>query len=71
MTAISRRASSRQLWVIATRNGKQPARVTIRGLPRWAKNGRLFPGGGKVTAKAGRLTLSLPGWGVRVIRFSR
>ncbi len=69
--AISRRSRPGQVWVIAAHSGKRAERVTIRGLPRWARTGRLYPSGARVTAKDRRITLRFPGWGVRVIRLSR
>lgn len=68
--AVSREVGD-DLWVIATRNGSIPGRVTIRDLPAWATTGTRFPGGGSVTPENGRLTLTFPSWGVRVFRFSR
>jgi hypothetical protein len=68
--AISRRAGN-DYWVIAANNGKTSAKSVIRGLPAWAKVGRLYPGTLRVDAKNGRVTQHFPGWGVRVIRFTR
>ncbi|HXV32587.1 MAG TPA: hypothetical protein VD769_01155 [Gaiellaceae bacterium] len=69
--AIRRYGRSGELWVIAAHNGGQTRAVTIRGLPPWARSGRLYPGGGRVTAAGGKLTLHFPRWGVRVVRFVR
>ena len=69
--AISRRVSPRERWVIAAHHGKVVRKVTLRDLPRWAKSGRLHPSGKTVTAKAGKVTLYVPAWGVRVMRFTR
>jgi len=68
--AISRRAGN-DYWVIAANNGKSPVKAVIRGLPVWAKVGRLYPGTLRVNAKNGSVTQHFPGWGVRVLRFSR
>jgi hypothetical protein len=68
--AVSRRAPG-ELWVLATRRGPASARVTMRGLPSWARVGRTYPGGARVRAKEGRLTLPFAGWGVRIVRFAR
>lgn len=68
--AISRRVG-RTLWVIATQRGPTGASVTIRGLPAWARAGRSYPGGRLVSARNGRLRVSLPGWGVQVMRFTQ
>jgi hypothetical protein len=69
--AISRRSRPGEVWVLAAHGGKQAEKVTIRGLPAWAKTGRLYPSGKRVTAEDRRVSLRFPGWGVRVIRFSR
>ncbi len=68
--AISRSLGPRELWVLAAHSGKLPKTVTIRGLPAWAKVGRLYPGGQRVAARNGTVTQAFGGWGVRVIRFS-
>ena len=67
--AISRRAGN-DYWVIAANNGRTPAKAVIRGLPAWAKVGRLYPGTLRVNARNGSVTQHFPGWGVRVIRFT-
>lgn len=67
--AISRRSRTGEVWVLAALNGKRAETVTIRGLPPWARAGRLYPTGARVAAKDRRITLRFPGWGVRVIRF--
>jgi len=69
--AISRRVGSRVLWVLAAHNGSRAETVTIRGLPPWARTGRLYPSGQKVVAKEGRIRQPFLGWGVRAIRFTR
>jgi hypothetical protein len=68
--AISRRAGN-DYWVIAANNGKSSVKAVIRGLPAWAKVGRLYPGTLRVNAKNGSVTQHFPGWGVRVLRFTR
>jgi hypothetical protein len=68
--AISRR-TDRALWVIVTNRRGTPATVSVRGLPGWARHGRVFPRGEDVFAAGGRLSLELKDWGVRVVRFVR
>jgi hypothetical protein len=69
--AISRRSRPGEVWVLAAHGGKQAEKVTIRGLPAWANTGRLYPSRKRVTAEDRRVSLRFPGWGVRVIHFSR
>ena len=69
--AISRRVGANELWVLATHMGPRAATVTLGGLPLWARNGRVYPSGAAISARAGRLRHQFPGWGVRVYRFRR
>jgi hypothetical protein len=68
--AISRKVG-RVLWVITTNRTPSAARTRVSGLPSWARLGRTYPAGTIVRARAGRVELSLGGWGVRVLRFTQ
>jgi hypothetical protein len=70
-TRAVRRLAPGELWVIAAHRRGTKATVTVRGLPSWARLGRTYPGGKTVRATSGRIRLSFPAWGVRVVRFVR
>lgn len=69
--AITRRVGANDLWVLATHTGPHAATVSLRGLPLWARNGRVYPSGDAISARAGSLRDHFRGWGVRVYRFRR
>lgn len=70
-TQAVRRLAPGELWLIATHRRGAKATVTIRGLPSWARAGRTYPGGKRIRAAKGRVSLSFPAWGVRIVRFVR
>jgi hypothetical protein len=65
-----RGSATRELWIIAARHGSGTKKVTIKGLPAWAKRGTVYGERRSIVARKGAFTDRFTRWDVHVYRFS-
>lgn len=70
-TQLWNRRVGTDIWVIAARHGVGTRRVTVKGLPRSIRSGRVYWEGRSVRVRNGVFTDTFRQWGVHVYRFRR